>query len=370
MAPRRGGGGGGGGGGGISSDSCPGAFASDKIDGTPLVFFIAYCFYFVVTLIIMIAMSKVKKRHPNAKKILGALYSTGLSFLLLSYALKIVGTMLRECDTTPWRSYFNWAISWSVFDQLAYFILLVLVFYIVNDAIRERIGENPSYFKIIYGAVLGIMGALTAAIIGVVCYNLWTLTEDGKYEDSLSYEEGKLGTAYYVLFLLSVLGAGALSIVNIMSMKAKNINPSGLLGSILALTFSMFIWVLFLLVEYAAYLNLTSLERDFYYAALWIIDGFIAISFIILLFVAKSVALEPLSGFLPRSEAPQAPVYTATPAYPPQQPTYAQVPQQQQYAYNTTGQTQTYYFPQGQAPTYSNGAVPVQYQPYTHEAKA
>lgn len=81
MAPRRGGGGGGGGSSSISA-SCPGAF-QDTIYSTPIPYFVGYCLFFVVFLIIMIAWAKVKKRHTNARKLVGPIYGVSLLFMLM-----------------------------------------------------------------------------------------------------------------------------------------------------------------------------------------------------------------------------------------------------------------------------------------------
>jgi hypothetical protein len=89
MAPKggKGGGGGGGGGGSFSISKCPGAFSSD-LDGygifsTPIPYFAAYCIFWVVTLGITIAWFMVKKKHSNAKNLVGGIYGTSLLFQLL-----------------------------------------------------------------------------------------------------------------------------------------------------------------------------------------------------------------------------------------------------------------------------------------------
>lgn len=79
MAPRRGGGGGSGIG---SVSSCPGAFSYSN-NGTAIVYFVSYCLFFVVTLLIMIGWARVRKRHSNAKRLVGGIYGVSLLFLLM-----------------------------------------------------------------------------------------------------------------------------------------------------------------------------------------------------------------------------------------------------------------------------------------------
>lgn len=136
--------------------------------------------------------------------------------------------MLRECKTTDDNSYYSWFIAWTVFRELGLYLLLVVVFYGVNDLLRNHLGSNPGLFKILYGIVLGIMGVLTAAYLGLECYNLWLLTDDGMDSDQERHiwEELRLAIAYYVLYLIVVIAGGALSIVSIVSMRSRRLNTN------------------------------------------------------------------------------------------------------------------------------------------------
>jgi hypothetical protein len=78
MAPKgRGGGGGGGGGGGLSG--CPGAFG----DSISVSYFIFYILWFLADVGILIAWGKIKKRHPDAKKLLGHTFFWAIFFLTM-----------------------------------------------------------------------------------------------------------------------------------------------------------------------------------------------------------------------------------------------------------------------------------------------
>jgi hypothetical protein len=365
MAPKRGGGGGGGGRISLSS-SCPGAFQSDNPSGTPVAYFAAYCFLFFVYLVLLITMFRVRKRHPNARSIIGGLYGTGVFFMMVTFALLIIATMLRECGTTPYFTYFNWAIAYTIFLYLGLFILLVTFFWLVNDQLRALSGGQPGFFKFLYGIVLGFIGILTAAVIGLRCYNYWTFTDYGSDAVPLTSETNKLGLAFYVFYLLIAMAAGALAIVNIVSMRSKRINTGDLIGWTIALTISMLIWIIFCLVEIGVALSEKFFSDTFYEAVEWIIDIFQAVAFTILIFIAKSRAFSVADNTTDYSST----TYPAT-----QQTAYAPVPQQQ-YAYNNTAYNNTaynnaqpqpaYYY---QQQPYSNNPPPANSQPYVVHPK-
>jgi hypothetical protein len=79
MAPK---GGKSGGGGSFSSSSCPDAFQGD-FGNVNISYFVANCVFFLVPLFTLIAMGKIRKRHPGAKRLLGPIYITSLVFILL-----------------------------------------------------------------------------------------------------------------------------------------------------------------------------------------------------------------------------------------------------------------------------------------------
>lgn len=133
--------------------------------------------------------------------------------------------MLRECRTTDPYSYYQWGIAFIIFFRLSIFLLLVLVVYNMNNLLRQIHGHNPSYFKFIYGFILVVMGALTCGLIGIQCYN-FSVAGFVSSGDFLYNEEIRLGLAYYVMYLVSVLAAGALATATIVSMRARG-TPRG-----------------------------------------------------------------------------------------------------------------------------------------------
>jgi len=78
MAPK--GGKSSGGGGSYSTSSCPNAFQGEN---HAISFFVAYCIFFLVPLFTLIAMARIRKRHPGAKRLLGPVYIISLVFFLL-----------------------------------------------------------------------------------------------------------------------------------------------------------------------------------------------------------------------------------------------------------------------------------------------
>ncbi|KAF2796596.1 hypothetical protein K505DRAFT_359177 [Melanomma pulvis-pyrius CBS 109.77] len=334
MAPKGGKGGGTGGLGGISS-SCPGAFQYDsrELAQSRAAYFAEYCVFFLVALFILIAMRRVKKRHGNAKRLLGPIYLVSLLFALLGNALLIVATMLQECRTTDFRSFYQWAIAFLLFFRLSNFLLLVLVVYNVNDLLRQLHGHNPSYFKFIYGFILAIMGALTCGLVGIQCYNA-SVSAYVSSGPSLGDAEIRLRLAYYVLYLVSILAAGALAAATVVSMRARGTPRGNLTGWTIALMFSMFLWTLFTVIEYASNFTDQGFDYKVYLAFSWIENTSQAFSWICMLFIAKSTVLAGVAVNHGTSQ-----IYNnQTPTYPPtlqqqSQPAYAPVPvpQQQQY---------------------------------------
>lgn len=141
------------------------------------------------------------------------------------YALWIIGTVLRECGTTPFYSYNDWALAMNIFWRLGTFFLLIVVVYGINNALREKLGSGQSFVKMFCLADLAIMGALTAGFIGLQSYNIWLSTPAGQDSDGDTkyHEEYQLAVAYWVLYILSVVGAGVLALVTIVQLRSRSI---------------------------------------------------------------------------------------------------------------------------------------------------
>ncbi|KAF2687623.1 hypothetical protein K458DRAFT_167431 [Lentithecium fluviatile CBS 122367] len=365
MAPKRGGGGGGSSSGSSSgvSVSCPYPFTDsvysyDDYSWTLVAYFVLDCLFFVFTLIVLFSLCCVRKRHGNAKRLVGPIFLLSLLCALTGYGLKIIGTMLRECKTTDYYTYYDWSIAFGIFFYLANFLLLVVFVWGVNILLRERIGSGRGVYKAICLVILGVIGALTCGYIGLHSYNQWTVTPDG--QDANVYGKGddetKLAMAYYSLYMISVVASGVLSIVTIVSMRSKRMAIGSILGWVIALTFCMFFWTLLMVVEWSAVQEGATLNLTYttYVALDYVISFFQLFSYIAILFLAKSSAWDLASPADTNSV-----VYPTT-VYPPQpqpQPGYGQVPPpQQQYAYN--GQPGQQYYYQAQ-PVYNGAPAPV-----------
>jgi hypothetical protein len=51
--------------------------------GSIIAYFVGFCFFFVVTLVTLICMFRIKKRHPHSQKLLGGIYGSSLFFNLM-----------------------------------------------------------------------------------------------------------------------------------------------------------------------------------------------------------------------------------------------------------------------------------------------
>ncbi|CAO2654286.1 Nn.00g110190.m01.CDS01 [Neocucurbitaria sp. VM-36] len=348
MAPRRGGGSSSGGG--VSVSSCPGAFS----DTYSQVFFANTVLFFAVFLGISIALCTIRKKSGAGKKILGVPYIFAVFLFLLSYGLDLISSVLVECGTVNLNSYYSLLIASNVFWYVGYWLLLFVIVYVLNTMLRERLGGVTVVFKVIYLAILGLMFALTCGQIGLSCYNLWTQTDAGYDAGAqlLTYSAERVRIAYSVLYFLSVLASGALSLVTVFSLRSRRHATGDLVGWIIALYFAMVLWCILSIVFAAATLQNTNLTFDTSAALSYILNFFQALSFIFLLCIAKHAAWSKTADNATSSMYDPA---THQPAYAP-----AMVPQQQQYAYNA-GNTngQQYYY--NQAPVYNGqgGAAPL-----------
>jgi hypothetical protein len=142
-----------------------------------------------------------------------------------AYALDLVGNVLRECGTVDLDSYYSLSIATSIFYYLAYYALLFVVAYTLNIMLRNHLGGSIMPFRIILLAMLAVMFALSCAMMGINSYNNWTQTSAGydAHAELLMEPAERLRVAYSVLFLLSVLISGGLSLVTIFAMRSRRL---------------------------------------------------------------------------------------------------------------------------------------------------
>lgn len=125
-------------------------------------------------------------------------------------------------------SYLSLLIANNVFWYLAIWTLLFVVVYTLNSMLRERLGGVTILFKAIYLAIVGLMFVLTCGEIGVASYNIWTQTEAGDEADAfpIVHPAEQLRLAYNVMYFLSVIASGALSLMTIFALRSK-LHPLG-----------------------------------------------------------------------------------------------------------------------------------------------
>lgn len=146
--------------------------------------------------------------------------------------LILLAVTLLECGVI-WRNYYDFQIAFTLFFNLANYLLLVIVVWGVNNTLVGRLNSGQSVVKVITLILSGFMGLLTAALIGLSCYISWSRTPAGSdmLESSTNFDNyigvvlsyQRYALAYSVLYLLSVIAAGGLAIATLIRMRSRNI---------------------------------------------------------------------------------------------------------------------------------------------------
>lgn len=241
---------------------------------------------------IAIALCIVRKKNGANKKLLGWPYITAVLLFILSFSLQLILAVLVECGT------FNIdvgagmniviEISWSLGAWLLFFIVV----YVLNTLLRQELGGATAIYKVICLAISGVMLALTCADVGISSYNNWTMSSAGYDANAaaIEYPFVHLLLAEYVLFLVGVLVSGALSLMTIFALRSRRLPGGGLLIWVTAVILSMVIWYILYLVHYGSLVAQDLLSIDTYRALPFVRNFFLALSFIILLCIAKHSA--------------------------------------------------------------------------------
>jgi hypothetical protein len=233
--------------------------------------------------------------------------------------------------------------------------------------LQKQLGRSTTIFKAILLGIVGVLGALTCVIMGMICYFNWTQSQPYRHRYRTVYSIlsalQQIRVAYVSLYLLSVVVSGSFSLKTIMSLRSRR-NPAGvsyniqtydlalltivqdLVGWIVALIISMVLWTV-LTIVFAAW-NIQDLIVDWKASAAltWLASFSQALSCIFLLCIAKHVAWRntPITERMLGTDV------------------YANVAHQPQYTtpqvYNTDPNAQQAYHHQ-QAPTYNGAAMPV-----------
>jgi hypothetical protein len=137
-----------------------------------------------------------------------------------------VASVLIECRTADLDTYYSLYIAMNIFYYLAVWILLVLVVFVLNSMLREQLGGGLGIFRIIYAAICGLMFCMTCGAIGLSAYNLWTQTSDGEFSDArtLIHEQMQFRMAYCVLYLISIIASGVLSLITLLSIRSRRLS--------------------------------------------------------------------------------------------------------------------------------------------------
>jgi len=155
------------------------------------------------------------------------------------WILVLVSNTLAQCYVLDsYYDYYNFSIVYNLFFLVGDFLLLVIVIYCINSVLLKHLTSGQKPIKYATIAILCVMGALTASLIGLSSFNLWLDTPAGSdYFDEysnkewdLTMSERKLSVAWHVLYMLSVLAGAGLSAFTLMKMRSRNIH-TGVSGS-------------------------------------------------------------------------------------------------------------------------------------------
>jgi hypothetical protein len=130
--------------------------------------------------------------------------------------------VLNQCSVGNFYAYFELDIALHVFFRIAEFLLLVVVVMGVINALRKRLGgQRKLVIPVVYGAALGIVAVIGATSTAINGYNLWTRVENAFGEDMLQPEGTNLGLAYRVLYWVTSLIGGGLSLFYLAKLRSQ-----------------------------------------------------------------------------------------------------------------------------------------------------
>lgn len=139
-------------------------------------------------------------------------------------ACSFLSTTLVACEATNDRtSFYDWNVANSVFYGVTTFLLLFVVIYTLNTMLRKHLGHSPSALKVVAGLALFVLGGLLVPYIVIQCYLSWQYRDISKTPDIKIdvFATRYISLAFDGMFLICVLGFGALSIRTARSIKKK-----------------------------------------------------------------------------------------------------------------------------------------------------
>lgn len=103
---------------------------------------------------------------------------------------------------------------------------MFVVVYTLNTMLRQYLGKTSVIIKAILVAIVGIMFFVTVAHMSMASYNLWAASDAGYNANAEFVIEAaeRLRTAWNVLYFLSVILAGALSLFTVFAMRSRHLS--------------------------------------------------------------------------------------------------------------------------------------------------
>jgi hypothetical protein len=142
--------------------------------------------------------------------------------------LDLISTIMIQCDTLSYSSYYNIIIASNIFYGLGTWGLFFVVTYQLNKMLREQHGGSNMVFKVVPLVIVAVMFAITAGHLGLSSYNVWSETDAG-YNAGGSWIYGvqeKLQLAKSILQLSGLIASGALCMMTIFAMRSRSL-PGG-----------------------------------------------------------------------------------------------------------------------------------------------
>lgn len=105
------------------------------------------------------------------------------------------------------------------------FLLAFVVLYTLNTMLRKQLGHNPSALRMVFGPILFVLGGLLLSYLVIVSYlysHYGRLSYGYDDVDIDVMSPTYISLAFDGMFLISILGSGALSIIAARSLKKKH----------------------------------------------------------------------------------------------------------------------------------------------------
>jgi hypothetical protein len=248
--------------------------------------------YFVAFLATAVAFCMFQKRTTAGKKLLGLPYLLALLFFIITYALDVLTQTLQQCGQANLSSFYSLQIVITIFYGMGYWSLLVVVVWTLTSMLRERLDRKWKLSRAICLATVVFMGLFTCVNIGLQCYNLWLNTMGGLYsrQPALFEEQLRVGLAYWVLYLASILVAGALVLLAMQPVRSKHASGGALQGCITLMFALLSVWCLITIIEYARQITGEAWELTVSATLAWVSGVCLILSMLLIIVIARNAA--------------------------------------------------------------------------------